>query len=254
MIRTLIIDDDDDSRLVTSAYIRKHALDFEIAGEAASVSTGTQLVQELRPDLLLLDIEMPDGTGFDLLRKIESKNFEVIFITAFNEYAIEAFRYSAVDYLLKPVSLTDLKESLIRVKERLQHKIFEQQWASLSENFGKKNNYDRKIAIGNNSGYSFVEVKDIVYCESSGNYTLFYFINGRKTVSSRTLGFYEDILPAAKFYRIHNSHLINTDYLDQYKKGGRGGTVIMKNGAELEVSQRKKSDFLDKFIPGHGER
>lgn len=251
MINTLIIDDDDDSRLISSAFIRKNCPDFEITGEAGSVAEGLRLVETTKPDLILLDIEMPDGTGFDLLRKTTEKGFEVIFITAFNDYAIQAFRYAAIDYLLKPVSFADLKDSLEKVEEKLKLRAFGQQWATLSDNLSRKNHYDKKIAIGNVSGYSFVEVKDIIYCESAGNYTSFYFSGGKKIVSSKTLGFYEELLPPEKFYRIHNSHLINTDYLEQYIKGGRGGTVVMKNGAELEVSQRKKADFLDKFIPGH---
>jgi two-component system, LytTR family, response regulator len=249
-IVTVIIDDDEDSRLITGGFIRKYHPDFEIAGEAGTVEAGFALVESARPALLLLDIEMPDGTGFDLLQRLSRRDFEVIFITAFNAYAIDAFRFSAIDYLLKPVSLTDLKESLLRVKEKLQNRFFEEQWKNLSHNREKKNSYDRKIAIGSHNGYVFVQVKDIVRCESESNYTRFYFGDGTKMISSRTLGFYEEMLPADKFFRIHNSHLVNIDFLTQYKKDGRGGTVIMKDGVELDVSHRKKAEFLQKILPG----
>jgi two-component system LytT family response regulator len=249
-ISTLIIDDDANSRMITGTFIKKYFPDITIVGEGASVEEGLKLVDELTPDLLLLDIEMPDGTGFDLLRNVPVKNFEVIFITAFDAYAIEAFRFSAVDYLLKPLSVTDLKDSLLKVKERIQGKMFEKQWTNLSYNLEQKNNYDRKLAIATVSGFVFVDVKDIIRCESNSNYTQFYFTNGKKMTSSRNLGYYEELLPGEKFCRIHHSHLINIDFLDQYIKGGNVGTVVMKDGAELDVSQRKKEDFLQKVISG----
>lgn len=249
-INTIIVDDDADSRLITVTFIRKYFPDIHIAGEGATVAEGIELVRQHRPDLILLDIEMPDGTGFDLLRTTEQKNFEVIFITAFNAYAIDAFKFSAIDYLLKPLSLTDLKEALLRVRERLQEKFFGKHWTSLSYNLEHKNNYDRKLAIATLSGFVFVDVRDIIRCESKSNYTQFYFDGGRKMMSSRNLGYYEEILPPEKFCRIHHSHLINIDFLDQYIKGGSGGTVIMKDGAELDVSQRKKEDFLQKVVSG----
>jgi two-component system, LytTR family, response regulator len=249
-INAVIVDDDQDSRLITGTFVRKYFPDVHIAGEGASVQEGLNLLQQLKPDLLLLDIEMPDGTGFDLLRNTEDKNFEVIFITAFDAYAIDAFKFSAIDYLLKPLSLTDLKDSMLKVKERIQSKLFERHWINLSYNLDHKNNYDRKLAIATISGFVFVDVKDIVRCESQSNYTQFHFENGKKMTSSRNLGYYEEILPVEKFCRIHHSHLINIDFLNQYIKGGSGGTVIMKDGAELDVSQRKKEDFLQKVISG----
>jgi len=249
-INTVIVDDDPDSRLITGTFIRKYFPDIHIAGEGACVKEGLSLLQQFKPDLVLLDIEMPDGTGFDLLRNTEDKSFEVIFITAFDAYAIDAFRFSAIDYLLKPLSLNDLKESMLKVKERMQGKLFEKHWINLSYNLDHKNSYDRKLAIATINGFVFVDVRDIVRCESQSNYTQFYFENGKKMTSSRNLGYYEEILPAEKFCRIHHSHLINIDFLNQYIKGGSGGTVVMKDGAELDVSQRKKEDFLQKVISG----
>ncbi|HEX2627600.1 MAG TPA: LytTR family DNA-binding domain-containing protein, partial [Chitinophagaceae bacterium] len=235
---------------ITATFIKKNFPDLFIVGEAGSVAEGLTKIGEQRPDLVLLDIEMPDGTGFDLLRRVEEKNFEVIFITAFNAYAIDAFRFSAIDYLLKPVSLVDLKEALLKVKEKIQGRLFEKQWASLSYNLEHKNNYDRRLAITTSSGFVFADVKDIVRCESSSNYTQFYFANDKKMLSSRNLGYYEELLPPEKFCRIHHSHLINIDFLDRYIKGGSGGSVIMKDGTELDVSQRKKEQFLQKVLAG----
>src|SRR4051812_22242260 len=133
-ITTILVDDDADSRLVASTYIRKYFPEINIAGEATSIKEGIELISKVKPELVLLDIEMPDGTGFDLLRNIDEKNFEVIFITAFNAYAIQAFRFSAIDYLLKPLSLDDLKEALFKVKEKIQLQLFEKHWSSLAYN------------------------------------------------------------------------------------------------------------------------
>lgn len=249
-INTLVIDDDPDSRLVALTYLTKYFPDINVIGEGDSVEQGLDLIRRLQPDLILLDIEMPDGTGFDLLRQVGEKKFEVIFITAFNAYAIDAFRYSAIDYLLKPLSIADLKESLLKVREKIQVKMFEKHWASLTYNLEHKSNYERRLAIATTTGFVFVDVKEITRCESSSNYTLFHFASGRKMTSSRNLGYYEELLPPEKFFRIHHSHLINIDFLDQYNKTGGGGTVIMKDGSELDVSQRRREEFLQKVISG----
>jgi two-component system LytT family response regulator len=249
-INTLLVDDDADSRLIAITYIQKYFPEVQVVGEGTCVKEGLELIEELKPDLVLLDVQMPDGSGFDLLQNVKEKNFEVIFITAYNAYAIQAFRYSAVDYLLKPLSLTDFKESLAKVKERMQGKIFGKHWNNLAYNLEHKNTYERRLAIATINGFVFVDVKDIIRCESNSNYTQFYFASGKKMTSSRNLGYYEELLPEDKFCRIHHSHLINIDFLDQYIKGGSGGTVIMKDGTELDVSQRKKEEFLQKVISG----
>jgi two-component system, LytTR family, response regulator len=249
-INALLVEDDADSRLIAITYITKYFPEVKITGEALSVKEGLELIEIHKPDLVFLDIELPDGTGFDLLRSVGEKSFEVIFITAFNSYAIEAFRYSAVDYLLKPLSISDLKDALQKVKEKIQGKIFSQHWINLAYNLEHKNSYERRLAIATINGFVFVDVKDIIRCESNSNYTQFHFVSGKKMTSSRNLGYYEELLPEDKFCRIHHSHLINIDFLDQYIKGGSGGTVIMKDGTELDVSQRKKEDFLQKVISG----
>ena len=250
IIKAIIVDDDVDSRLITATFTKKYFPDIHIVAEGASVKEGLELLKQMKPDLVLLDIEMPDGTGFDLLRSVDDKDFELVFITAFDAYAIEAFKFSAIDYLLKPLSATDLRESLLKVKERIHGKVFAEQWMNLSFNLDHKNSYDRKLAIATVNGFVFVDVKDIVRCESKSNYTQFYFNGGRNMVSSRNLGYYEELLPPEKFCRIHHSHLINIDFLDQYIKGGGGGMVVMKDGVQLDVSQRKKEDFLQKVVSG----
>jgi two-component system, LytTR family, response regulator len=239
-ITALIIDDDADSRLIINNYIKKNCQEIVVMGEGGSVDEGVHIIKKENPDLLLLDISLPDGTAFDLLKQIPENQFEVIFITAHDKYAIEAFKYSAIDYLLKPIAYSELKEALQKVGERVNEKYFRTHWITLTHNLQGKSNYDKRLAIATGSGYVFVDIKDITRLESHSNYTHFYFVKDKKLISSHTLGYYEDILPKEKFCRIHNSYMVNTDFIERYTKEGVGGTVIMKDGTELSVSQRRK--------------
>jgi len=247
-ITTLIIDDDADSRLVLATYIRKNCSELILTGEARSVSDSILLINKEDPDLLILDISLPDGTAFDLLRQLPQKKFEVIFITAYDRYAIEAFKFSAIDYLLKPVSYTDLQEALQKVSERIAERYFKTHWVTLTHNLQNKDPYGKRLAIATAEGFIFTDIKEIVRLESHSNYTHFYFASGKKLVSSHTLGYYEDILPEANFCRIHNSHLVNIEFIDRYVKGGAGGTIVMKDGLELSVSQRKKEIVIKQLL------
>ena len=247
-IAALIIDDDADSRFILGSYIRNHFPNILVAGEGATLQESVGLVQQTKPDLLLLDISLPDGTGFDLLKQVTDKSFEVIFITAHDQYAIEAFKCSAIDYLLKPVAYPDLQNALQKVAQRIQEKHFTRHWTTLAHNLGQRNPYQKKLAIASSDGYFFVEISDIVRLESHSNYTHFYFREAKKLVASHTLGYYEALLPADKFCRIHHSHLVNVDFIERYTREGAGGTVIMKDGSSLQVSQRKKENFLEQLV------
>ncbi|MGC4099965.1 LytR/AlgR family response regulator transcription factor [Ferruginibacter sp.] len=247
-ITALIIDDDADSRMILRAFMEQYCPQVAIAAEAASVAEGFEKITELQPDLLLLDIEMKDGTGFDLLRMMPQKKFEVIFITAYDTYAVEAFKYTAIGYLLKPVLVADLVTAVQAALERIRKNIFESQWMALSHNLESKERYDRKLAIATSAGYVFVNVKEISWCESQANYTAFHFLSSKKIVSSRNLGFYEELLPVEKFCRIHHSSLVNVDYIEKFNRRTNGGSVIMMDGTELDVSQRRKEEFLQYFL------
>ncbi len=247
-ITAVIIDDDADSRLILRSYLDMDFPEIIISGEAGSVEEAIRLIKKQSPDILLLDITMPDGTGFDLLRQLPEKKFEVIFITAHDKFAIEAFKFSAIDYLLKPIAFPELKEALQKVGDRIDAKYFRSHWLALAHNLQGKNVSDKRLAVATGNGYIFKDIKEITRMESHGSYTHFYFVNDKKLVSSHTLGYYEEILPAENFCRIHNSHIVNIDFIDRYTKEGVGGTVIMKDGMELSVSQRKKEDFLSQLI------
>jgi two-component system LytT family response regulator len=247
-INTVIIDDDADSRLILRTFIDDFFPDIIVKGEAASVKEGAEQVIKLKPELLLLDISMPDGTAFDLLNQLPEKKFELIFITAYDKFAIEAFKFSAIDYLLKPIAYTSLDEALKKVRQRMEEKYFSRHWMALAHNIQFSGSHDKKLAIATGNGYIFADMKEIVRLESQSNYTHFYFAGGKKLISSHTLGYYEDMLPEDVFFRIHNSHIVNVDFIDRYAKEGVGGTIIMKDGTSLGVSQRKKEFVFKKLI------
>lgn len=242
-IETYLVDDDADSLEITGNYIGAHCPDILLAGTAGSVAAGLALINERKPDLLLLDIELPDGTAFDLLRQTAVRDFEVIFITAYNTYAVEAFRFSAVDFLLKPVLFPVLDVALANAARRIQAKQVPQNWLNLLHNINQQQ-HARRIAVSTGNEFVFIDLSDIVRLESSSNYTHFYLKDRGKLVSSKTMGYYEDLLPAEKFCRIHHSHIVNIDFVQRYIKNGSGGTVVLAGGLKLDVSQRKKEHFL----------
>jgi len=247
-ITTIIIDDNAGFRLFARLYLESNFPKIIVVAEATSVTEALLKIASHKPDLLLMEISLPDGTGFDLLNTIPDKTFEVIFLTAFNTFAVEAFKYSAVGYLLKPVIIEEFKETIARATERIQKNVFNMHWMALHHNLQESSTGDKKLAIPTGTGYVFINVKDIIRCESYSNYTEFNFADGKKMTSSRNLGFYEELLPPEKFCRIHQSHLVNIDFIHKYNKKANGGTVIMKDGAELDVSQRRKETLFNHVL------
>ncbi len=244
MIKTVIIDDDPGSRKAIFNILTNYCKEVAVAGEAGDVASGYKIIKRLRPDAVFLDIEMPDGNGFDLLELFDTVDFHVIFITAHNQYAIKAFEYSAIDYILKPVDPEKLLKAIKKLKNLSPKKNQSDERVRILLN--NKNNVS-KIALPTRNGYRFVKVKDIVRCEAENNYTHFYLQTNEKILVTRTLKDYENILQDNFFVRVHQSHLINVDYVEQYIKGD-GGTAIMSDGSEVEISRRKKELFLSKML------
>lgn len=244
----IIVDDDADSRMILRSFLEAHHPGMVIKGEAATVADGIRLVASEQPQFVLLDISLPDGTGFDLLQQLPQKNFEVIFITAHDQYAIRAFKYAALDYLLKPVSFTELESALQRVQGKISEKYFSRHWNTLSHNLDVQQAVDKRLAIASGNKYFFIAIADIAYLESQSNYTYFHLADGKKLLSSYTLGYYEELLPEEQFIRIHHSCMVHTRFVDCYVREGAGGTVIMKDGKKLNVSQRKKEEVINRLI------
>ncbi|NBU91924.1 MAG: DNA-binding response regulator [Flavobacteriia bacterium] len=241
MKKILIIDDEKRIRDFVKRMIDSFDLGVEVYTDGENVETGIAAIKNLKPDIVFLDIQMPDGTGFDLLNQLGEKSFELIFITAFQEYAIMAIKFSALDYILKPIDSEELKTALVNALDTLDFKKEETQYEALSHNLNAQQK--RKLVLKTQESVHVVDLGEIVRCEADKNYTFFYLNNGKKILVSRTLKDFELLLANHGFFRVQQSHLINIDYIDRYDKI-EGGSVIMKDGASVPLSTAKKEQFF----------
>jgi len=245
-ISAVIIDDEPGNVLTLVELVKQYCPNVSIAGTAPDPLKGYDLVVEAKPDLVFLDIEMPYGNAFDLLDKLLPVSFEVIFVTAFNDYAIKAFKYAALDYILKPVNIDELKAAINKVSQRLEEKNINIRISSLLDNLRSGNTVPQKIALPTIEGCSFENVNDIMYLQAEGSYTYIQSKEKTKLLVSKNLKEFEEILPPASFCRIHHSSIININFVKKYFKG-RGGYVQMDDGITIEISARKKNDFFERF-------
>jgi two-component system LytT family response regulator len=242
MLKTVIVDDEYKSGESLKILIEDFCDDVTACAICKTVDEGIEAIRIHKPDVVFLDIQMQRETGFDLLEKIGDVNFEVIFTTAHSEYAIKAFRFSAIDYLLKPIDLEELKGALAKVRKKVGHAITSR-LQTLLKNLRETSGENYKLALPTTDGLFFVKVSSIVYCEASSNYTEIVTDDGRKHIVSRTLKEYDELLSEYNFYRIHNSYLVNLNAVKKYIRG-EGGSVVMVTGQSLDVSKRKKEGFL----------
>jgi len=247
MIRTIIIEDEPVSREMLTLMLQRYKNDIEIIDTCSNPTDGIESIAKHQPDLIFLDIQMPKMNGFDMLKKIPSIKFEVIFTTAFDQYAINAIRISALDYLLKPVDDEDLAAAIDKCRERMQSKKPGSQFENLFNNLMNKNPLDKTLALAASDGISFVKMSDILRVEANGRYAKFYLLNKETILVSKTLGDFEEILSANQFFRIHDSSIINLNHVKKYIRGD-GGTVLLSDNTELDVARRRKEDFI-KLIP-----
>jgi two-component system, LytTR family, response regulator len=242
MITAILIEDDHNLRNGLKALLEKTAPEIKIIGEADSVVSGIQLLSNLQPQVVFLDIHLGDGSGFDILEEINNKgklNSQIVFITAHEQYAIKAFRFSALDFLLKPVDPDELLKVIDKIKAVVGKNDTVAHIDLLLENIRKKVDNFKRIALSNADGMHLFDISDIIRCESEDNYTKFYIKNNKPILISKTLKDYEELLSEHGFERIHQSHLINLSYLKSYIKKD-GGYVVMADNSNLPVSQRKK--------------
>lgn len=245
-IKTLVIEDEEKSLQVITDLMRRYADDLVLLGSSGSVDESVQLIQSTSPELVFMDIQIFDGTGFEALRKLDARDFEVIFITAHDAYAVEAFRVCAIDYLLKPIGIDQFEEAIDRARNRIREKKKQQRLDHLLDSLTTHIGQEQKIRITTINSLEFIDMKDILWCKSEGGYTAFHLACGKKLISSHNLGYYEDLLCSNDFFRIHNVSIINLRYIQSYIRG-RSSFVVLTNGTQLEISQRRKSDFLDRF-------
>lgn len=241
-MKAVIIDDEKRARTYLRGILEDQFNNIEIIGEADGVSSGVKIIETLVPDLIFLDVQMLDGSGFDLLAKIDRSKFHVIFISAYDKFAITAIKFSAIDYLLKPVESIDLGIAIDKVKKTKLNDEVRNKLDLLLNNVNKI----EKIALPSFNGIEFVKIENIVRCESDNNYTNFYISNGVKILVSKTLKEFEDILESKGFFRTHKSHIINLSFLKKYIKG-EGGIAVMEDNSEIPVSRRRKDEFREVF-------
>lgn len=249
-LTAIIIDDEFQSRNLLSKLILQVAPEIRLVGQAVDTNEAFIAINELNPKLIFLDIMMRDETGFDLLQRFNHYPFDIVFITAYNEFAIKAFKYNAIDYLLKPVDKEELRLAVDRAKERInnRHHASPEQMENFFKSVEGQPGIQNKIAVPTADGFEIIELKEILYCQSSSSYTYFHLINKRKLISSYPLKQYDDILSDRNFFRVHKSFLVNLLHIKNYRKG-EGGTIVMTDGQEIEVSRRNKESLMKIFKP-----
>lgn len=246
MLSLIIIDDEPKARSTIRDILDLGEQKLNILGEAGDVSSAYELILQKKPDLILLDINLPDGTGFDLLKKFDRIDFRIIFITAHEEYAVRAFRFSAMDYILKPVAASDLLQAVEKAGETIRNEKTEEKFKAFLANLEKIN----KIVLRTAESIHIINLENIVRCESDVNYTTFYLANGEKLLVSKTLKEYDEMLGPSGFFRTHQSHLVNLEHILRYDKA-EGGHLIMDDGSWVPVSLRKK-EHLFRIFEGLG--
>jgi two-component system LytT family response regulator len=246
MIQAVIVEDEKKSRELLEKLVEKNCPEVSVAGMADSVESGVALIRKLKPHLVFLDIEMPDGSGFDLLKALPDLSFEVIFTTASDRYAINAIKYSALDYLLKPIDSEELKAAVHKISAKNKDVSNIENLKFLLQNFRKNDEQYTRITLPTGNAYEIINVKDIIRCEADGNYTNFFLADKRKMIVTMGLKHYEDLLPPNDFFRIHNHHLVNVSHVARVLKED-GGYAVMSDGSKIEISRRKKDSFLDRI-------
>lgn len=247
-IRALLVVDEYQARSLLGSLIEENFPEVEIVGQATDVQSAFDLIQSSKPDLVFLDIQMRNETGFDLLLRFPAIHFDVIFTTAHHEYALKAFRFNAIDYLLKPIILTELNEAIEKVKrkEQSEQHVSIEQLIRLQQSISNPPKTPDKITVPTSNGFILLQITDILYCEAKNNYTQFHLSNNQTITSSYTLKQYHEILSNCDFFRANRSFLINLNHIKMYKRND-GGLIVMDNGTEVELSHQQKESFLQHF-------
>jgi two-component system, LytTR family, response regulator len=246
MIRAVIVEDEKKSSELLSTMIKRFCPGVTLEAVAESVREGEEVIRKFTPDLVFLDVEMGDGNGFDLLRKVSDVDFDLIFTTASDQHAVKAIKYSALDYLLKPIDPDELQSAVNKVNDRKTDTSAIDNLRILLKNLKKDDDRFTRITLPTGNSYELINIKDIIRCEAEGNYTNFFIDGKKKLLVSASLKHYEDLLPPEDFIRVHHHHLININHVVRYLKTD-GGYAVMSDGTEVEVSRRKKDAFIQRL-------
>jgi two-component system, LytTR family, response regulator len=245
-MKVLVIDNEENLRKGLRLLLQNYCPEVTTIAEADGLKTGLEKIKTFLPDILLLDVELEDGTGFELMKQVVIPSFQLIFVTAHNKYAIEAFQFSAIDYLLKPVDPDALQKSIQKATANIRNNSLQQQVQILLQQLAGAQNKDRIIVLKDIENTWFIKVADILYCEAEGTYTKFFLQNAAAILVSKNLKEYEEILEPLGFLRTHHSFLANPDKIKLYDKTD-GGMLVLEGGHSIPVSQRKK-DFVMQFL------
>ncbi len=243
MIRTIIIDDEEDGREGLKITLKKYCPEIVVQHVCESPEQGLEAIKNSKPDLVFLDVQMPNMSGFDLLQQVAPVKFEVIFVTAHDQYAIKAIKFSALDYLLKPIDKDDLIHAVKKVKERLSIEPNTFLYQSILNNIQYKPREIEKLAVPTLEGIDFFETQDIIFCKAEGSYTVLFLKGKASKIVCRNLKDFESLLTEPAFCRVHHAALVNMKHIQKYVKG-EGGCVILTEGHQVEISRRRKESFL----------
>lgn len=241
-MKAVIVDDDSSVVNIISKLIKSDFTDISIVATVGDVENGYHCIIENHPDLLFLDINLPNGTGFDLLKRLKKIDFKIIFMTAFEEFALQAIKVSALDYLLKPIDNVELADAIDKAREIIKQEEEQLKVKALLENFEEKKILKR-IVLSTSDYLHFININDIVRCEADSNYTFFYLVDKKKILVSKTIKEYAGLLKNSGFLRVHQSHLINTAYIDKFVKSD-GGYLLMKDKSSVPVSLSNRQNIL----------
>ncbi|MEO1517525.1 MAG: LytTR family DNA-binding domain-containing protein [Bacteroidota bacterium] len=244
-LKVVIIDDEQNSRDFLDFALHQFNQQVKVVGQAEDVDTGVHTIRKHQPDLVFLDIEMPGGNGFDILEQCQDIPFRVVVVTGYDQYAIKAIKYSALDYLLKPVNLRELTIAIERVRQT-DRLTTHQQYQLLKDQLNKPLRPHNQLILSGSKGYKLLHLDQINYVEADGNYARFHLSNGQSQLAIHHMGYYEALLPSNQFFRIHKSYLINIQNVVQYL-AGRGGKVQMQSEAVLPVAIRRKTEFVERL-------
>lgn len=244
MITCIIIDDEENARITFNKLIQRYLSGkLRVVNMAKSVKEGAEAIHKHHPDIVFLDVEMPEENGFALFDYFKEYNFEVIFTTAHKQYAVDAIKYAALDYLLKPINFMDIKESLVKFRNKQNKRSRQQRIETLLSNVNIGESWKQKIALPTFDGYQMEAINDIVYCQADINYTQIFLKNSSKIIVSKTLKYIENLLPDDLFFRIHKTYLVNINYIKKYSKID-GPRITLENGTQLEVATRRTEEFV----------
>lgn len=243
MITAIIVDDEAHCISRLNNLLEQYCSDVRVLANCSNIETAYDTIQELKPDAVFMDVQLNDTTGFDLLKMFDRVTFDVVFTTAFERYAVQAFKFAAVDYLLKPIDPDELVATVRRLQNSTEKNSSSEHFAALANNLKTALQQNKKIHIPTINGFEILAVQDIIRCQSDVNYTTIYIKGSKPIVVAKTLKSFEDLLAPFNFFRVHNSHLVNLSCIKSYNKG-KGGYLKLDDNTEIEVSTRRKDEFL----------